>query len=60
MINRYAIVANGTVENVVMWDGDATTWQAPVGAAANILPDSLPVSPGYTFDGTNYEAPITT
>lgn len=56
---RYAIVENGTVVNVVIWDGDTTVWQPPKGTTANLLPDDSPVSPGWTFDGTNYAPPAT-
>ena len=58
-IDRYAIIENGIVANVVVWDGNTETWQPPTGSTANLLPDDSPVSVGFTFDGTNYAAPVT-
>jgi len=58
MTNRYAIVENGVVSNVVLWDGE-TEWK-PESGTANLLPNNSPVAPGYTFDGTTYIAPTQT
>lgn len=58
MSKRYAIVDGSTVVNVVMWDGDASKWQPPENMTANLLPDDSPVGPGYSFDGSKYEAPV--
>jgi hypothetical protein len=55
MSNRYAIVENGVVTNVILWDGEAE-W-SPESGTANPLPDGSPVAPGYTFDGTKYTEP---
>jgi len=55
-INRYTIVTNGVVENVVLWDG-VSDWAPPAGSTANLLPDASPVAIGYTLDGTNYAEP---
>ena len=57
MINRYAIVENGVVTNVILWDEEATVWQPPTGSTAYLLPANSPVAPKWTFDGTNYSAP---
>jgi hypothetical protein len=57
-INTYAIVANGVVTNVVLWDG-VSEWTPPTGSTANLLPADSQVSVGYTFDGTTFTAPIT-
>lgn len=56
-INRYAIVENGMVTNVILWDGNTETWQPPMGSTANLLPNDSPVGPGWTFDGTDYAGP---
>ncbi len=45
---RYAIVRDGIVENVVLWDGDAEKWAPPKGAAAYAAPDDA-VSRGWTY-----------
>lgn len=55
-INTYAIVENGAVINVVLWDGQSG-WQPPAGSTANLLPIGAQVGVGYTFDGTNYTEP---
>lgn len=57
MTSRYAIVENGVVTNVILWDGDSSIWQPPAGAIANLLPNGSPVGPDYTFDGEKYLAP---
>lgn len=57
MSKRYAIVANGVVTNVVLWDG-SPHWAPPNGSSANLLPDDSIVGSGYTFDGTNYVEPV--
>lgn len=56
MSNRYAIIANGIVANVVLWDGQAD-WSPPAGTSLNPLPDDSPVSTGYAFDGASFTAP---
>ena len=56
-MNRYAMVENGVVTNVIIWDGNAEAWQPPAGSAVNLLTDDSPVGPGWTFDGANYSAP---
>lgn len=53
-MNRYAIIENGVVVNVVLWDGQ-TQWADS--QAAILLPAGSPVGPGYTYDGTNFTAP---
>jgi hypothetical protein len=55
-INTYAIVENGAVINVVLWDGQSG-WEPPTESTANLLPTGSQVGVGYTFDGTNYTAP---
>ncbi|VWC89737.1 hypothetical protein BLA17378_04484 [Burkholderia aenigmatica] len=57
MINRYALIENGSVINVILWDGGTETWQPPQGMTTTLLPDGSPVSPGYTFDGANFHSP---
>lgn len=51
---RYAIIENGTVTNVSLWDG-TTEWTPPEGTIAVACPDE--VGPGWTYDGTNFIAP---
>lgn len=49
---RYAEVVNGTVVNVVLWDGESEY----AGEALTLCPDG--VSVGWTFDGTDWVAPL--
>ena len=53
-MTRYAIIENGVVGNVALWDG-ATEWADAAGAIP--LPEDSPVGPGYTYDGTAFTAP---
>ncbi|WP_082716456.1 hypothetical protein [Burkholderia sp. BDU5] len=54
----YAIVENGVVTNVVVWDGNTESWQPPEGTTANVLPPDSPVGVGWTTaDGANYMPP---
>jgi hypothetical protein len=49
-MTTYAIIENGTVTNVIEWDGNAENWQAPEGAATRELaPDEI-AGIGYSFD----------
>jgi hypothetical protein len=57
MDNSYAIVQNGSVVNVVIWDGDAQIWQPPAGATATQIPVGSAAGIGYSFDGANFVAP---
>lgn len=53
----YAVVANGIVENIVVWDGDSE-WSAPDGATAvPITTSGVVVDIGYEFDGANFIKP---
>ena len=58
-MNRYTIVANGVVTNVILWDGVAA-WTPPGGSTMHLIPDDSPVSSGWSFDGANYTAPVIT
>lgn len=31
VMNTYALIENGTVVNMIVWDGNAKTWQPPTG-----------------------------
>lgn len=49
---RYAVVEDGTVTNVVMWDG-ATKW-APGAGQAVPCPDDVEI--GWLWDGGSFQA----
>lgn len=54
---RYAIILNGEVVNVALWDG-VTDWQ-PEGELVQ-LEDGSPVGPGWTYsDGVFVEPEVT-
>ena len=50
---RYAIVEQGKVSNITIWDG-VTPW-APSAGEAIICPDNVAI--GWTYDGTNWSEP---
>lgn len=52
---RYAIIRNGTVENVCEWDGDTGKWSPPAGMEAIEAPAH--VGPGFTYAGGVFTAP---
>ncbi|RQZ40055.1 hypothetical protein [Burkholderia sp. Bp9099] len=54
---NYAIVQNGTVKNVVVWDGNAAEWQPPNGYEAVLIPADTPAGIGYSYDGTQFSPP---
>lgn len=49
MTQRWCIVRNGTVENVVLWDGDTKTWSPPEGT--DVVPAEGGVGVGDLWDG---------
>lgn len=53
MVNRYAVVIDGTVQNVALVD-DAGDWKPPQGAKLVLLDETQPVSPGDTYDGKTF------
>lgn len=56
-MNNYAIVADGVVENIVVWNGDTSVWQPPEGSIAVRLSPTDAISIGYTYDGTKFSPP---
>jgi hypothetical protein len=59
MSDLYALVENGSVANVVLWDG-APGWLPPDGSTAVKLDDGSSVSIGWTYDGASFAAPTST
>lgn len=49
---RYAVVRDGIVENVVLWDGESD-WASPDGASL-VLDGGQVASPGDTWDGDGF------
>lgn len=54
---RYAIVRNGTVENVVEWDGDTSAWTPPEGADAVLVGDGMTPYIGLGYVNGEFERP---
>ena len=52
MIKRIAIIENGVVVNVALWDG-VTTWNQQ----GTDVTDQPQVGPGWTYDGADFTAP---
>ena len=52
-VQRWAMIENGTVINVCLWDGLLTTWKPPAGVEMQPAPDH--VSIGWTWDGAWHE-----
>lgn len=53
---RYAMIKNGVVENISLWDGDTTRWQPPEGVLTIPAPDNVGV--GWTYDGETWSKPV--
>jgi hypothetical protein len=56
MVIRYAMIRDGVVENVSLWDGDTFKWTPPEGIVCIPAPDEIGI--GWTWDGENWAAPI--
>lgn len=53
----YAIIENGLVVNVVVWDGDASAWQPPDGTIAVPVPEGQVAYIGYGYDNGVFAQP---
>lgn len=58
MINQYAVVENGVVINVILWDGTPSSWTPPDGTAVEPIPSGIQAGIGYSFNGSEFVAPI--
>ncbi|WP_175709329.1 hypothetical protein [Burkholderia ambifaria] len=56
--SRYAIVRNGIVQNICIWDGDTDSWRPPDGSEAIKLNDAQYVDVGAAYDGQNFVNPV--
>jgi hypothetical protein len=57
MVNRWAMIQDGVVVNVCLWDGDTNTWQPPEGYLMEPVPEGSGAGIGWGWDGTNFVAP---
>ncbi|MDE1006993.1 MAG: hypothetical protein OSB38_15130 [Paraburkholderia fungorum] len=53
-MQNYAVVSNGVVENVIVWDGES---EYPDSAALISLASNPEVCPGYSYNGTTFSPP---
>lgn len=60
-MQNYAIVDDGMVVNVIVWDGNTNVseggWQPSTGAIAVAIPGNTVVEIGATYDGTTFTNP---
>jgi hypothetical protein len=54
MSDIYAVVENGTVVNLIVWDGNAEEWQPPASSTCVPVPAGTPVNIGDTYDGAAF------
>ncbi|MBB6320601.1 hypothetical protein [Paraburkholderia tropica] len=53
----YAIVENGVVINVIVWDGESE-WSAPAGTSAIRIEAGVTAAIGYTYANGIFSAPV--
>lgn len=58
MPDQYAIVENGVVTNMILWDGDTESWSPPAGISAVSVADGLEIGIGWAYNGTSFAAPV--
>ncbi len=56
-MGRFALVNNGTVENVIVLDADAPAFEPDDGSQLVALPEDSLVGPGWGRSGDNWTAP---
>lgn len=57
MMNSYALIENGAVTNVVVWDGNTAAWAPAEGVQAVEIADGQTVGIGYSYDGSTFVSP---
>lgn len=53
---RYALVSDGRVMDIALWDG-VTPWSPPEDLAAIAIPDGVRVCPGWSFVDGEFISP---
>jgi len=53
---RYAMIKDGIVQNISLWDGDTTRWQPPEDMLVIPAPDHIGM--GWSYDGENWSEPV--
>jgi hypothetical protein len=54
---NFAVVENGVVTNVVVWNGDFNTWQPSIGTDAVEIKEGVEGGIGYSYDGQVFSPP---
>jgi len=57
MTERWALIRDGIVKNICLWDGNLNTWQPPSDYLIQIIPEELYVAIDYIWDGNTFVAP---
>jgi len=57
MVDRWAMILSGVVDNVCLWDGNESTWRPPEGCLMQPIPDGSGAGIGWGWDGTDFVAP---
>jgi len=55
MVQVWAMVIDGTVRNICLWDGNPETWTPPAGATMVLAAEGCTI--GSTWDGTHFTPP---
>ena len=58
MIQRYALIKNEQVDNVVAWDGDTTKWQAPEDVTLVMVDEGWGFGVGDLYIGGEFFRPV--
>lgn len=53
MAEKFAVVSDGIVENIIIWDG-VQPLDVPDGVSMIAVPDDAQIDLGYCFDGTGF------
>lgn len=56
MMNSYALIENGSVVNVVLWDGNSD-WAPPAGLAAVEITEGTMPGPGWSYTNGTFTMP---
>lgn len=56
-MKRYAYITNGTISNVILWDGESYYDPGTHVTLINI-DDRQEVQIGWSYDGSNFTAPV--
>lgn len=54
---RWALVAEGVVVTVILWNGDTTTFDPAPRQAVELTADDFLVTDGWTYDGEAFTPP---